>query len=45
MTMYAVNSSEITAAIIVVLGVVAFTFSILEVLLDLTFTPYEINNR
>ena len=38
MTLYAANSSEISAPVIVALGIIAFTFSMLEVLLDAMFS-------
>lgn len=37
MTIYAANANEISPMVIVGLGVVAFTFSTLEVMLDVLF--------
>jgi hypothetical protein len=45
MTLYAAKANEISPIVIVGLGVVAFTFSTLEVILDVAFPRQQVERQ
>jgi hypothetical protein len=45
MTIYSAGTEDISPAMIIAYGIVAFVASMLEVVLDLLFPPHELRNN